>query len=58
MAAHAEHHICVRKGEGEDGRPVTRFEILAAESERVQEVAAMLGLGPAEALQLISSARS
>ncbi len=56
VAAHAEHHICVRKAAGADGRALTRFEALAADA-RAEEVAAMLGLGRAEALQLLAAAQ-
>ena len=52
VAAHADYHICVRKGVDDDGRMVSKFEILSSREERLDEVAAMLGmpLGAAEDL--------
>lgn len=55
VAAHAEHHIVVRKSVNVDGRAATQFAVLQEEAERAQEVGAMLGLGPAEALQMLQS---
>lgn len=55
MAAHAEHHIVVRKSVDDDGRALTKFALLDAESERAEEVAAMLGLGVGEALQMLQA---
>eukprot|EP00884_Botryococcus_braunii_P022424 jgi/Botrbrau1/8866/Bobra.50_2s0023.2 len=56
VAAHAEHHICVRKGVEADGRPLTRFQALREETQRIEEVADMLGMGREEALQLLRAA--
>lgn len=56
VAAHAVHHIRVQKSVGADGRALTRFGVLDAE-QRCEEVAAMLGLGRAEALQLLDAAQ-
>jgi len=52
VAAHGQHHIVVRKGNGNGGggggggkeRLVTKFKALDTEQERLDEVAAMLGL--------------
>jgi hypothetical protein len=43
VAAHAEHHIIVRKAIADDGRMLTRIQTLAEEDERAHEVADMLG---------------
>jgi DNA repair ATPase RecN len=56
VAAHAEHHLCVRKGSDADGRVVTRFDALLTPEERLQEVAAMLGLPRAAAEELMEAA--
>ena len=56
MAAHAEHHIRVAKAIGADGRALTRFESLDAD-QRCDEVAAMLGMGRAEARHLLAAAQ-
>lgn len=56
VAAHAEHHICVRKKVDGDGRVVSKFEILSSREERLDEVAAMLGLPLAAAEELMLAA--
>jgi len=43
VAAHAEHHLKVRKLAGEDGRVLSDFEMLEGEDSRVEEIAAMMG---------------
>ncbi len=55
VAAHAEHHIVVRKAVDSQGRTTTKFSVLEEQEERVQEVALMLGLGAGEALQMLQS---
>ncbi len=55
VAAQAEHHVVVRKSVDAEGRAATQFAVLQEEQERAQEVGAMLGLGPAEALQMLQS---
>lgn len=44
VAAHADHHLCVRKDVTPDGRMLTVVQPLHRSDERVAEVAAMLGL--------------
>jgi DNA repair ATPase RecN len=56
VAAHAEHHVVVRKSVDGEGRAATSFAVLEQEGERAQEVAAMLGLGTGEALQMLREA--
>jgi DNA repair ATPase RecN len=56
VAAHAEHHIVVRKSVDAEGRAMTRFAVLQDEVERAEEVGAMLGLGRSEAVQMLQSA--
>lgn len=56
VAAAAEHHLCVRKGEGADSRVVTRFERLRNRPDRLGEISAMLGLGAAAAEELLLGA--
>ena len=46
----------VRKTVDGEGRAATRFTVLAEEGERAEEVAAMLGLGRGEALQMLQAA--
>jgi DNA repair ATPase RecN len=60
VAAHAHHHLCVRKGvpAGGDGRVVTRFEALVESEARTAEVAAMLGMSPAAAEDLMRAAQA
>jgi DNA repair ATPase RecN len=55
VAAHAEHHVCVRKGADAGGRVVTRFDTLSSYEDRRQEVAAMLGLPAAAAEELMAA---
>lgn len=43
VAAHSQHHICVRKGTDASGRMVTCFDSLREREARLQEVSAMLG---------------
>ena len=57
VAAHADHHICVRKTVDQNDRMVTTMQPLLTHEERRQEVAAMLGLGLAEAEQLLEAAQ-
>lgn len=56
VAAHGEHHLCVRKGVAPDGRVVTQFEVLQTRPERLQEISAMLGLPEAAAEELLQAA--
>jgi DNA repair ATPase RecN len=56
VAAHAEHHICVRKHVDKDGRVVSVFDALSNREERLQEVAAMLGLPLPAAEELMQAA--
>lgn len=56
VAAHAEHHLCVRKASGIDKRMLTRFELLQQRPERVAEISAMAGLGPDAAEELLAAA--
>lgn len=56
VAAHAEHHICVRKHVDTDGRVVSTFDTLSEREERLQEVAAMLGLPLPAAEELMQAA--
>ncbi len=56
VAAHAEHHICVRKNVDSDGRVVSTFDTLSEREERLQEVAAMLGLPLPAAEELMQAA--
>ncbi|GAB4813044.1 hypothetical protein N2152v2_000090 [Parachlorella kessleri] len=57
VAAHAQHHICVRKGVDGSDRMVTRFESLRDPEARLQEVSAMLGLTLAAAEELMAAAQ-
>lgn len=43
VAAHSQHHICVRKAVDSVGRMVTQFERLQDRQARLHEVAEMLG---------------
>lgn len=52
VAAHADHHLCVRKDVAPDGRMLTAVVPLQRDEERVAEVAAMLGLD-ADAAQVM-----
>jgi DNA repair protein RecN (Recombination protein N) len=61
VAAHGQHHIVVRKGNGNGGgggggkeRLVTKFKALDTEQERLDEVAAMLGLHGDAARELMA----
>ena len=55
VAAHADHHIVVRKAVDSQGRTITKFSVLDEQEERVKELAAMLGLGTGEALQMLQN---
>lgn len=57
VAAHSQHHICVRKAVSAEGRTVTLIEHLADEGAREAEIAAMLGLGLPAAQQMLSEAQ-
>ena len=57
VAAHAEHHLRVRKAEGGDGRMLTVIQPLTEPQERATEVAAMLGLGLPAAEQMLAEAQ-
>lgn len=57
VAAHAQHHLAVRKSLSESGRVVTEFVPLTALTDREHEVAAMLGLGLNEAQSLMQAAQ-
>ena len=54
MAAHAAHHVCVRKVVLE-GRVLTSFQHLGSRAEREEELAAMLGMDLPAARQLLAS---
>ena len=56
VAAHAEHHLCVRKAVGADDRVVTQFDALQQRPERLAEISAMLGLPAGAAEQLMAAA--
>lgn len=56
VAAHAEHHLCVRKAKGPDERLLTRFDLLAERGERLAEIGAMAGLPPAAVEELLAAA--
>ena len=56
VAAHAEHHLCVRKAQGPDERLLTRFDLLAERAERLAEISAMAGLPPAAVEELLAAA--
>jgi DNA repair ATPase RecN len=56
VAAHAEHHLCVRKAVGADDRVVTQFDALQQRPERLAEISAMLGLPEAAAEELMAAA--
>lgn len=56
VAAYAEHHICVRKHVDMDGRVVSTFDALSEREERLEEVAAMLGLPLPAAEELMQAA--
>ena len=63
VAAHASHHICVRKAtaegaEGSGPRLVTRFDTLVEPGARRAEIAAMLGLTEAAAEDLMRAAEA
>ena len=57
VAAHSQHHLCVRKGLSAAGRMVTLIEHLSDESDRETEIAAMLGLGLPAARQMLRDAQ-
>ena len=54
VAAHAPHHVCVRKVVVE-GRVLTSFQHLGSQAEREEELAAMLGMDLQAARQLMAS---
>lgn len=56
VAAHGEHHLCVRKAVAADSRVVTEFEPLSRRPERLREISAMLGLPEAAAEELLHAA--
>ncbi|KAL4443668.1 hypothetical protein ABPG75_011405 [Micractinium tetrahymenae] len=56
VAAHCEHHLCVRKAMAADNRVVTEFEPLSRRPERLKEISAMLGLNEAAAEELLQAA--
>ena len=56
VAAHSQHHLCVRKVVAEDGRMLTVIEHLADSASREIEIAAMLGLGLPAAQQMLRDA--
>lgn len=56
VAAHAEHHLCVRKDAAPDGRMLTAVVPLHSEADRAAEVAAMLGLDLAAARAMLRDA--
>lgn len=56
VAAHGEHHLCVRKAVAADSRVVTEFEPLSRRPERLREISAMLGLPEAAAEELLQAA--
>ncbi|KAK9798188.1 hypothetical protein WJX73_001384 [Symbiochloris irregularis] len=57
VAAHAQHHVVVRKQLDPSGRVLTRFTPLQSQKEREGEVAAMLGLGLPQAQMLMHAAQ-
>lgn len=58
MAAHAEHHLCVRKSvDPSEGRTITQFELLEERGERLREVSAMAGLPAAAVEELLAAAQ-
>jgi len=56
VAAHAQHHVCVRKAQDGDGRVVSRFGALSSYADRLREVADMLGLPLSAAEELMRAA--
>lgn len=56
VAAHAAHHICVRKQPSETGRTVTSFVPLGGVEERSREIAAMGGVRIEEAFVIMEAA--
>lgn len=58
VAASAEHHIVVKKAVDAEGRALTQFGLLQQEQERLAEVAAMMGMGQHEALQVLQTPRT
>ena len=57
MAASAEQHVVVKKALDIEGRALTRVMPLLREEERLAEVAAMMGVGQQEALQVLQASR-
>ena len=55
VAASADHHVVVKKALDGEGRALTRVMILLQEQERLAEVAAMMGVGQQEALQVLQA---
>ncbi len=58
VAASADHHIVVKKALDNEGRALTRIMILLQEQERLAEVAAMMGVGQQDALQVLQASRA
>ena len=57
VAASAEHHVVVKKALDSEGRALTRVVILLQEQDRLAEVAAMMGVGRQEAMQVLQASR-
>lgn len=57
MAAHALHHVKVSKQQDGEGRASTVFSQLEEPSARLEEVAAMLGLGTDVAADMMAAAQ-
>ncbi|GAQ81284.1 putative DNA recombination/repair protein [Klebsormidium nitens] len=58
VAAYADQHVRVVKEPGQDGRSVTRAEVLDKEEARLEEIASMLGLGIPAARDLLAGVTS
>ena len=57
VAASAEYHVVVKKSLDAEGRALTRVVPLLHDEERLAEVAAMMGVGQQEALQVLQASR-
>lgn len=57
VAAHAGHHVKVSKKQDGQGRATTVFSQLAEPAARLEEVAAMLGLGTDVAADMMAAAQ-
>jgi hypothetical protein len=57
VAAHAQHHIKVCKQQDAQGRAATVFDELSDQAARLDEVAAMLGLGADVAADMLAAAQ-